>query len=127
MLAIGAGFAESSGAAGVGFAADAGAHAIYPDCREEFLAPMASAIRAGTYAGIELLRPFVAMDKAAIARRGAELGVDFSRTWSCYKGGEVHCGTFGTCVERRVAFLLAGVPDPTIYLEAGELPSRPQR
>jgi len=127
MLSIAAGFAESRGAAGVVIAAHAGDHAIYPDCREEFLAPMASAIRAGTYAGIELLRPFVAMDKAAIARRGAELGVDFSRTWSCYKGGEVHCGTCGTCVERREAFLLAGVPDPTIYLEAGELPSRPQR
>lgn len=126
MLSIAAGFAESRGAAGVVIAAHAGDHAIYPDCREEFLAPMASAIRAGTYAGIELLRPFVAMDKAAIARRGAELGVDFSRTWSCYKGGEVHCGSCGTCVERREAFLLAGVPDPTLYLEAGELPSKPQ-
>ncbi len=125
MLSIAAGFAESRGASGVVIAAHAGDHAIYPDCREEFLAPMAEAIRAGTYAGIELLRPFVAMDKAAIARRGAELGVDFSRTWSCYKGGEVHCGTCGTCVERREAFLLAGVPDPTRYLETGDLPAKP--
>lgn len=125
MLSIAAGFAESRGASGVVIAAHAGDHAIYPDCREEFLAPMAEAIRAGTYAGIELLRPFVAMDKAAIASRGAELGVDFSRTWSCYKGGEVHCGTCGTCVERREAFLLAGVPDPTRYLETGGLPAKP--
>lgn len=125
MLSIAAGFAESRGASGVVIAAHAGDHAIYPDCREEFLAPMAEAIRAGTYAGIELLRPFVAMDKAAIARRGAELGVDFSRTWSCYKGGVIHCGTCGTCVERREAFLLAGVPDPTRYLETGELPAKP--
>lgn len=125
MLSIAAGFAESRGAQGVVIAAHSGDHAIYPDCREEFLEPMAGAIRAGTYAGIELLRPFVAMDKAAIARRGAELGVDFSRTWSCYKGGEVHCGACGTCVERREAFGLAGLPDPTIYAATGDLPARP--
>jgi 7-cyano-7-deazaguanine synthase len=125
MLAIAAGFAESHGAQGVVIAAHAGDHAVYPDCRESFLAPMAEAIRAGTYAGIQLLRPFVAMDKAAIARRGAELGVDFSRTWSCYKGGETHCGTCGTCVERREAFLLAGVPDPTDYVSTGPLPPKP--
>lgn len=125
MLSIAAGFAESRGAEGVVIAAHSGDHAIYPDCREDFLEPMARAIRAGTYAGIELLRPFVAMDKAAIARRGAELGVDFSRTWSCYKGGEVHCGTCGTCVERREAFQLAGLPDPTVYGAKGDLPAKP--
>jgi 7-cyano-7-deazaguanine synthase len=125
MLSIAAGFAESRGAEGVVIAAHSGDHSIYPDCREDFLEPMARAIRAGTYTGIELLRPFVAMDKAAIARRGAELGVDFSRTWSCYKGGEVHCGTCGTCVERREAFLLAGLPDPTVYAAKGDLPAKP--
>jgi 7-cyano-7-deazaguanine synthase len=65
------------------------------------------------------------MDKAAIARRGAELGVDFSRTWSCYKGGEIHCGTCGTCVERREAFQLAGLPDPTAYAVTAPLPPKP--
>jgi 7-cyano-7-deazaguanine synthase len=125
MLSIAAGFAESHGAEGVVIAAHSGDHAIYPDCREEFLEPMARAIRAGTYAGIELLRPFVAMDKASIARFGAELGVDFSRTWSCYKGGEIHCGTCGTCVERREAFQLACLPDPTVYAATGELPAKP--
>lgn len=127
MLSIAAGFAESRGAGGVVIAAHSGDHAIYPDCREEFLEPMARAIRAGTYAGIELLRPFVAMDKAAIARLGAGLGVDFSRTWSCYKGGELHCGTCGTCVERREAFQLAGLPDPTLYAATGGLPAKPSR
>lgn len=126
MLAIAAGFAESRGAEGVVIAAHSGDHAIYPDCRESFMEPMAQAIREGTYARIELLRPFLAMDKAAIVRRGAELGVDFSRTWSCYKGGEVHCGACGTCVERREAFLIAQIPDPTPYLESGPLPARPQ-
>jgi len=125
MLAIAAGFAESIGATGVVIAAHAGDHAIYPDCREEFLAPMASAIREGTYARVELLRPFVSMDKTAIVRRGAELGVDFGRTWSCYKGGEIHCGTCGTCVERREAFLLAGIADPTPYISGGPLPPKP--
>lgn len=126
MLAIAAGFAESRGAEGVVIAAHSGDHAIYPDCRESFMEPMASAIREGTYARIELLRPFIAMDKAAIVRRGAELGVDFSHTWSCYKGGEVHCGTCGTCVERREAFQLAGIPDPTGYLATDTLPIRPK-
>ena len=125
MLAIAAGFAESHGGDGVVIAAHSGDHAIYPDCREEFLEPMARAISAGTYARIALLRPFVTMDKSGIARRGAELGVDFSHTWSCYKGGELHCGSCGTCVERREAFLLAGIHDPTVYASMETLPPRP--
>ncbi|HEX7261485.1 MAG TPA: 7-cyano-7-deazaguanine synthase, partial [Luteolibacter sp.] len=74
------------------------------------------------YAKIQLLRPFIDMDKAAIARRGQELKIDFSETWSCYKGGEIHCGVCGTCVERREAFLLGGLPDPTCYEQTPELP-----
>ena len=125
MLSIAAGFAESRGAEGVVIAAHAGDHAVYPDCREAFLEPMASAIREGTYAHIGLLRPFVALDKAGIVRRGAELGVDFAKTWSCYKGGELHCGACGTCVERREAFQIAGVPDPTEYASTAPLPPKP--
>jgi len=125
MLAIAAGFAESRGAEGIVIAAHAGDHAIYPDCREDFLEPMARAIAAGTYAQITLLRPFVAIDKTGIVRRGAALGVDFIHTWSCYKGGELHCGSCGTCVERREAFLLAEVPDPTLYATTDPLPPKP--
>lgn len=125
LLSIAAGFAESRGAAGVVIAAHAGDHAIYPDCRESFMEAMAGAIRLGTYAGIVLLRPFIAMSKAGIAKCGGELGVDFSRTWSCYAGGDVHCGTCGTCVERREAFLLAGLPDPTRYVSSSPLPPAP--
>lgn len=125
LLAIAAGFAESREADGLVIAAHAGDHAIYPDCREEFMVPMAEAIRRGTYAGIAVLRPFIAMDKAGIARRGAALGVDFSKTWSCYVGGDRHCGECGTCVERREAFLLAGVPDPTDYISTAPLPQKP--
>lgn len=115
MLAVAAGFAESREAEGLVIAAHAGDHAIYPDCREDFMAPMAEAIRNGTYARIDLIRPFISMRKEDIAARGAELGVDFAMTWSCYKGGETHCGRCGTCVERREAFELAGLVDPTIY------------
>ncbi len=117
MLSIAAGYAESCGAEGLVIAAHSGDHAVYPDCRETFLAPMAEAIRAGTYAGIELIRPFVEVRKEAIAARGAELGVDFVHTWSCYKGGDIHCGKCGTCTERKEAFALAGLEDPTVYLE----------
>lgn len=127
MLSIAAGFAESRDAEGLVIAAHAGDHAIYPDCREEFMKAMSDAIRLGTYAGVEVLRPFIAMDKAGIARRGAELGVDYSMTWSCYVGGETHCGECGTCVERREAFLLAGTADPTDYVSTGPLPPRPGR
>lgn len=115
LLSIAAGAAESLGAEGLLIAAHSGDHAIYPDCREEFMASMERAITLGTYAGIRLLRPFIALRKEGIAARGAELGVDFSRTWSCYKGEELHCGRCGTCVERQEAFALAGVPDPTLY------------
>jgi 7-cyano-7-deazaguanine synthase len=120
MLAIACGIAESRDARGLVIAAHAGDHAIYPDCRESFMKAMAEAMHAGTYAAIELLRPFIAIDKTRIARMGHELGVDFSHTWSCYKGGDVHCGTCGTCVERREAFANAGLTDPTPYLVSSE-------
>ena len=125
MLSVAAGFAESVEAAGLVIAAHSGDHAIYPDCRESFMHSMSQAIRLGTYAGLEVLRPYIHHTKAESARRGHELGVDFSRTWSCYKGGEIHCGACGTCHERREAFHLAGLPDPTIYLETPPLPPKP--
>jgi 7-cyano-7-deazaguanine synthase len=124
MMAVTAGIAESMGAQGLVIAAHSGDHAIYPDCREDFMESMGEAIRLGTYAQVELIRPFIAMRKAEIAKRGLDLGVDFSRTWSCYKGGDVHCGRCGTCVERREAFLIAGIRDPTVYLEEGSLPRK---
>lgn len=125
MLAVAAGMAESRYATGVVIAAHSGDHAIYPDCREGFMKAMGDAIRLGTYADVELLRPFISMTKSEIARRGHELAVDFSQTWSCYVGGETHCGECGTCVERREAFQLAGLDDPTDYLSNAPLPPRP--
>jgi 7-cyano-7-deazaguanine synthase len=115
MLAIAAGVAESLKAGGVVIAAHAGDHAIYPDCREDFMAPMAAAIAAGTYADVAVLRPFIDQRKEDIAARGVALGLDYARTWSCYKGGAIHCGKCGTCVERKEAFDLARLVDPTEY------------
>ena len=125
MLSIAAGFAESREAQALVIAAHAGDHAIYPDCRETFMQSMGDAISVGTYAGIELARPFISLTKAEIAARGAQLGVDFAQTWSCYVGEEIHCGECGTCVERREAFILAGIDDPTVYASMSPLPERP--
>lgn len=124
MMSIVAGYAESEGAKGLIIAAHSGDHAIYPDCREDFMKSMGEAIRLGTYVQIEVIRPFIAMNKAEIAKRGQELDVDFSHTWSCYKGSDIHCGKCGTCVERREAFILAGMKDPTVYRETGPLPKK---
>jgi 7-cyano-7-deazaguanine synthase len=126
MLSIAAGFAESLEAQGLVIAAHAGDHAIYPDCREDFMRSMGDAIRLGTYARIEVIRPFIAMSKAQIAARGMKLGVDFSHTWSCYRGAQFHCGKCGTCVERREAFIVGRIADPTKYEYAGPLPKKPR-
>lgn len=117
MLAAAAGLAESRGLKAVMIANHAGDHALYPDCRDTFIKAMGSAIAAGTYDGIELRAPYTLMSKADIARRGKSLGVDYSHTYSCYKGGERHCGRCGTCVERREALAAAGIDDPTEYEE----------
>jgi 7-cyano-7-deazaguanine synthase len=92
-----------------------GDHTIYPDCRAEFVEAMSEATKAGTFPGIEILAPYTNITKADIARKGKELGIDYSKTWSCYKGEDVHCGKCGTCVERKEALRDAGIEDTTIY------------
>ncbi len=114
-LAIAAGMAESLGVQGLVIAAHSGDHAIYPDCRPEFMQSMSEAICLGTYAGLNLIAPFIGSNKAEIAAAGAALGVDFSHTYSCYKGGETHCGLCATCRERKDAFRLTGLSDTTTY------------
>lgn len=121
MLNIAASVAVAREADAVAFGAHAGDHEIYPDCRPAFFEKVAACIRAGNEGfidpGFQVLAPFLHLTKADIARRGDELAVPFGLTWSCYKGGDVHCGTCGTCVERREAFSLAGLADPTVYAE----------
>lgn len=115
MLSIAAGLAESRGLKKVMLANHSGDHTIYPDCRPEFVKAMSEAINSGTYIGVELVAPYTMITKADIVKRGSELGIDYTKTYSCYKGGEHHCGLCGTCRERREAFMLAGVEDKTIY------------
>jgi 7-cyano-7-deazaguanine synthase len=116
LIAVAASWAMSLKASSVAYGAHGGDHAIYPDCRPVFAEALDKAIRLADWHEVSLERPFVGMDKAAIVRRGAELRAPLELTWSCYVGGERHCGKCGTCVERKEAFVRAGVADPTVYL-----------
>ena len=103
---------ESRGLDAIMMANHGGDHAIYPDCRPEFVDAFGKAVEAGTYNGVKLLSPYCDITKRDIALRGKALGIDYSLTYSCYKGGEKHCGKCGTCTERKEA--LEGF-DPTEY------------
>ncbi len=116
MLSIAVGFAESIFADYVILGNHAGDHAIYPDCRAEFTKPFNEAALAGTGGKVEIYRPFERMTKAQIAEKGDFLEVPFDLTYSCYKGGQYHCGKCGTCTERREAFEVSKTRDPTEYL-----------
>ena len=112
MLAVAAGLAESYDLDTVLLANHSGDHSIYPDCRPEFIDAFDKAAAAGTYNGVRIVSPYCNLTKRDIALRGRSLGMDYSLTYSCYKGGEKHCGVCGTCRERKEA--LAGF-DPTEY------------
>ncbi len=120
MLSVAIGWAVSLKYDAVAYAAHAGDHAIYPDCRPEFADAMDRAASLCDWHPMRILRPFVDKTKADLVRLGALLGVPFEMTWSCYNGETLHCGRCGTCVERREAFELAGVEDPTEYEVRGE-------
>jgi 7-cyano-7-deazaguanine synthase len=100
-----------------------GAHAedadnwAYPDCTPEFIGAMANAIFIGTYQAVRLHTPVMWMRKSEIVTMGKALSVPFENTWSCYAGGEDHCGKCPTCYARQQAFIMAEVPDPTVYAE----------
>ena len=121
LLSVAGVAAVAHGASTVAYAAHAGDHPIYPDCRPEFASAMAGAFKLAAYEPIELASPFVEIGKHDIVARGKELGAPLGMTWSCYEGGKghggLHCGKCGTCVERIEAFDLAGVDDPTEYAE----------
>ena len=117
MLTIAFGIAAAQGADAVATAVHGGDHFIYPDCRPEFVDAFEAMQKQALdgYADIRLYTPFVNIPKSAIVTEGARHNTPYAETWSCYKGGENHCGRCGTCVERREAFHLAGIPDPTVY------------
>ena len=115
MLSIAIGMAESNGLKKVFIANHGGDHTIYPDCRPEFISAIDKAAEAGTYEDVRVVAPYTDITKADIARIGKRLGLDYSETWSCYKGGEKHCGKCGTCRERMEALREAGIEDNTVY------------
>ena len=119
MLTIAFGMAAAQKVDAVATAVHGGDHFIYPDCRPDFIAAfqaMEDRAMEG-YAQVQLLTPYVHGSKADIAADGARYDTPFAETWSCYKGGDVHCGRCGTCIERREAFHLAGIADPTSYAD----------
>ena len=115
MLSVAVGLAESRHLNYVMMANHGGDHTIYPDCRPEFVKAFSDASVAGTYEKVEVWAPYTMLTKVDIAKRGKELGIDYSETWSCYKGGDVHCGRCGTCMERKEALEQAGIADHTAY------------
>ncbi len=111
MLSIACGLAESRSLKRVMMANHAGDHSIYPDCREGFVKAMDEAMKQGTYVGVHILAPYTSLTKGEIALVGKRVGVDYRKTYSCYKGGAKHCGVCGTCVERMEALTYAGIPE----------------
>lgn len=120
MLSIAYGVAVARNATLVATAVHAGDHYVYPDCRPGFIEAFdemqRKAVEGFGEDSLHLHAPFVHETKAAIVEVGAKLGVPYEETWSCYEGGDLHCGLCGTCTERKEAFELAGVADPTEYL-----------
>ena len=117
MLSIAIGIAESNNLDQVFIANHGGDHTIYPDCRPEFINAIDGAATAGTYNNVRVVAPYTNITKGEIASIGKRLGIDNTETWSCYKGGEKHCGKCGTCVERKEALAAAGIDDHTVYEE----------
>ena len=117
MLSIAIGIAESNNLKKVLIANHGGDHTIYPDCRPEFIKAIDAAAYAGTFVNAHVEAPYTNITKGDIARIGKKLGLDYTETWSCYKGGDKHCGKCGTCVERKEALAEAGIKDATEYEE----------
>jgi 7-cyano-7-deazaguanine synthase len=117
MLSVAIGLAENLEIRNVLIAAHAGDHPVYPDCRESFLNAISKAASVGTYTGVRVTAPFVSISKMRIAEIGRSIGFDFSLTWSCYKGGDLHCGKCATCNERKASLGFDRGLDPTRYEE----------
>jgi len=119
MSSIAAGYAVNIGAKAIYLGVHSGDHFIYPDCRPQFIRALELAIYLGNEGfcdkELQVITPFMYLTKAQLAMRGAQLGVPYELTWSCYKGQDKHCGKCGTCVERKEAFELANIKDPTQY------------
>ncbi|PWQ95215.1 7-cyano-7-deazaguanine synthase QueC [Leucothrix arctica] len=120
MLTIAYGMAASQNADTVAIAVHGGDHFIYPDCRPDFIEQFAKMQKMAMdgYADVSIYAPFLHGTKGDIVTAGTAINVPYKNTWSCYKGGDKHCGRCGTCVERAEAFYDAGVTDPTDYADS---------
>ena len=114
MLSIAMGVAVNRNASKVWIGVHAGDHAIYPDCRPEFIGAMHDIGQIANYQRVDVMAPYLFITKGDIAKHGKELGVDYGLTWTCYEGGEHPCGLCGSCVERAEAFEQNGMTDPLI-------------
>ncbi|MCE0760456.1 7-cyano-7-deazaguanine synthase QueC [Marinobacter sp. G11] len=115
LLSLATGYAVTVGAGAVWYGAHGGDHAIYPDCRPEFVEKMDAVCRIANYEPVGIEAPFMALDKGEILAEGLKLGLDYSQTWTCYNGRDKACGRCGSCVERLEAFAAHGLDDPLAY------------
>jgi len=115
LLSLATGYAVTVGAGAVWYGAHGGDHAIYPDCRPEFVEKMDAVCRIANYEPVGIEAPFMALDKGEILAEGLKLGLDYSQTWTCYNGRDKACGRCGSCVERLEAFAAHGLEDPLAY------------
>lgn len=115
LLSLAIAYAVSIKAEAVLFGAHGGDHAIYPDCRTEFVEKMAEVSRIANYEVVDVRAPYIHLDKIQILKRGIKLGLDYAQSWTCYNGRERACGKCGACQERLEAFAKNGVTDPLSY------------
>ena len=115
LLSLAVGYAVSVGAAQVYYGAHSGDHAIYPDCRPEFVQKMNDVCQIANYESVEIFSPYLTVNKTAILTDGLNMGLDYSNTWTCYNGREKACGKCGACQERLEAFAENKVTDPIEY------------
>lgn len=123
LLSIAAGHAASLGFSHISFAAHAGDHAIYPDCRPVYVDAMRRVLTYFHYAPVQIWAPFLEFTKIDLVREGLKIGVPFNLTWTCYEGGEEACGKCGSCTERIEAFVMNKTADPIPYVGGWEAAS----
>ena len=117
LLSLAVGYAVSVGAAQVYYGAHSGDHAIYPDCRPEFVMKMNDVCQIANYEAVEIFSPYLNDTKTDILKDGLSMGLDYGKTWTCYNGRELACGKCGACQERLEAFSDTNTIDPLSYEE----------
>lgn len=115
LLSLAVGYAVSVEASQVYYGAHSGDHAIYPDCRPEFVEKMNDVCQIANYEAVEIFSPYLTVSKTDILTDGLNMDLDYSQTWTCYNGREKACGKCGACQERLEAFRDNNAIDPLTY------------